>query len=83
MRDFEALRGRILLVFQDSWRYEGPLGELRIVPWKIGVAEIARELGVSRQAVYRACPELANRRISHAGFTAVNFRPPPNEQWVK
>lgn len=49
----DALRGRVLLVFQRVWAmYEG------IVPGKLPVAVIARELGVTRQAVYKACPEL-------------------------
>lgn len=68
MRDPLALRGRVLLVFQDKWRDQVNSHtqriEFHIVPWAISVAEIARELGVSRQAVYRACPELISRNAA-------------------
>lgn len=57
MKDYQALRGRVLLVFQDKW----PQGQ--IVPWAVPVSVIATELGVSRQSVYRACPELAAPRL--------------------
>lgn len=58
-RDLEALRGRVLLVYQK----ELYIRNARANPnglWgaTITIAEMARELGVNRQALYRACPEL-------------------------
>lgn len=57
-QDPEALRGRILLVFQHEIR----ITETRIaIAFYLKVSDIARELGVSRQRVYRAVPELKGR----------------------
>lgn len=53
----EAVRGRVLLVFQGTWDVYGGLH-----PGALPVAVIARELGVTRQAIYAACPELIGRR---------------------
>ena len=50
-RDFEALRGRILLVFQGYVIQCGTPGCWHL---NVSVADVARELNVSRQAVYRA-----------------------------
>jgi len=55
-RDYEALRGRILLVFQDHLMMCGTPGCWHL---NASVAHVARELNVSRQAVYRAFPELS------------------------
>jgi len=61
-KDSEALRGRILLVYQDSWRTYLALRLMGITnPWLLSVSKVARELGVSRQRVYRSCPELRGR----------------------
>jgi hypothetical protein len=51
----EALRGRVLLVFSEQvhWADDGS-----VCHFGVNTSDIARELGVSRQAVYRAFPEL-------------------------
>ncbi len=61
-RDIEALRGRILLVFQDNIVHHESGGTL-CTHFNVSVSWVARELGVTRQAVYRACPELRGTRI--------------------
>jgi hypothetical protein len=64
-RDYEALRGRILLVFQGEVTVvRGADGtEFLTLPAKLSIAAIARELNVTRQAVYRALPEFSGGRL--------------------
>lgn len=52
------IRGRVMLVFG--------LGALRVHPWGT-VSLMARDLGVSRQAIYRSCPEMIGTKLDVVG----------------